>query len=79
MLVRDWRVAERRDFIALKGLALDVADMLIVVLAARLAEIGQQFDDLFFATPVMRTVARMLLPSTRAATTRTGQQCSASS
>ena len=61
-------MAERPNFIelkALKALACEVVERLILVGRERLAGILQHLDDGVLArAPVIRTIARMLLPST---------------
>jgi hypothetical protein len=58
-------VAVSPDLIGLDHFAGEVNQGAVLILGASLAQIGQQLDDVFFAAPVILTVARMLLPSTR--------------
>lgn len=56
-------VAQRADFVTLDTDAWQVGELAVLVLRARLGQVGQQLGDGVFAAPP--TVARMLIPSTR--------------
>ena len=70
---------ERPNLIALKALAGQVAQRLVLIARTAAASSTSSLTTVFFATPVMRTVARMLLPSQSAATTATAWPWSACS
>ncbi len=57
-------VAERPDLTVLDGRAGKVAQHAVLVVGSGCAEIEQELTTVFLAAPVMRAVARMLLPST---------------
>jgi len=69
VLLRDvllLRVAVAPNLVALDGLAGQVPQNPILVVGAGLADIGQQLRvTVFLAAPVIRTVERIELPSTR--------------
>jgi hypothetical protein len=63
-------VAEGPNLVALDPLTRKVPESPVLVFGTRRPQVGQQLDDrVLGVTPVTRTVARMLMPSTRQAMT----------